>query len=122
MDKDIEILQDWIARDREMRNNSTQSDYDKFCEEKCEAIEHIICENAQYSEHNRKLEQALIDTDRTAKEYKKAYEILRHDVCMGRECVVCPYDEFCESWAGLEEDYFLKRAKEELNNGERKEK
>lgn len=42
MYNDIEILQDWIARDRQMRNNSTESDYDKFCEEKCKAIEHII--------------------------------------------------------------------------------
>lgn len=120
MNKDIDILQNHIARIRETKTSDSffnQHDY-----QICEAIEHIICENAQYSEHNRKLEQALIDTDRTAKEYKKAYEILRHDVCMGRECVVCPYDEFCESWAGLEEDYFLKRAKEELNNGERKEK
>lgn len=75
MDNDIEILQDWIASDRQMRNNSTESDYDKFCEEKCEAIEHLICENAQYSEHNRKLEQALIDTDRELKEYKMSLKL-----------------------------------------------
>ena len=78
MNKYIEILQDWIARDREMRNNSTQSDYDKFCEEKCEAIEHIICKNAQYSEHNMKLEQALIDTDRLMQEYLSKCLELEH--------------------------------------------
>ena len=112
MDKDIEILQDWIARDREMRNNSTQSDYDKFCEEKCEAIEHIICENAQYSEHNRKLEQALIDADRECEEWKKAYELACEvrDDWGGREYSGTEYDNY--------KDYFLAKAKlREIQDG-----
>ena len=85
MDKDIEILQDWIARDREMRNNSTQSDYDKFCEEKCEAIEHIIIENIQFGEQNKKLELALIDSDRELQEYKKAYELACREISILEE-------------------------------------
>ena len=75
MDKDVEILQDWIARDRETRNNSKQSDYDKFCEEKCEAIEHIIIENINLYEKNNKLELALIDTDREMRDYKDALKL-----------------------------------------------
>lgn len=107
MDKDIEILQDWIARDRQMRNNSTQSDYDKFCEEKCEAIEHIICENAQHSEHNRKLEQALIDTDRELREYTKALEL----ACVYVEC-----DFNGISGVGGRMKYFKDKAKEMLKD------
>ena len=121
MDKDIEILQEWIARDREMRNNSTQSDYDKFCEEKCEAIEHIICENAQYSEHNRKLEQALIDADRECEEWKKAYGIAIFELDFYKNHSQSTTDETIKRIEQLYE-IILKRAKEELNNGERKEK
>lgn len=122
MNNEIELLQDWIARDRQMRNNSTQSDYDKFCEEKCEAIEHIICENAQYSEHNMKLEQALIDIDRELKEYKKALELacnfISKDYCFGnRDSADClsPYRDI-DACSMCNQKYYKNKAKERLKD------
>jgi hypothetical protein len=38
----IELLKDYIKIDRWSRNNETKSDYDKFCEGHCEAIETLI--------------------------------------------------------------------------------
>lgn len=109
MNNDIDILQNHIARIRETRTSDSffnQHDY-----QICEAIEHIICENAQYSEHNRKLEQALIDIDRELKEYKKAYELACEvrDDWGGREYSGTEYDNY--------KDYFLAKAKEILKDG-----
>ena len=42
IDEAIELLQDYIKIDREIREGDTESDYSKFCEEKCEAIESLI--------------------------------------------------------------------------------
>ena len=42
IDEAIELLQDYIKADREIREGDTESDYSKFCEEKCEAIESLI--------------------------------------------------------------------------------
>ena len=42
VDKAIEILKDYIELDRQIREGDTESDYSKFCEEKCEAIESLI--------------------------------------------------------------------------------
>lgn len=67
MDKDIEILQDWITRDRQMRNNSTESDYDKFCEEKCKAIESLICKIAD-------LEAKLAESKQETNDWKQRFE------------------------------------------------
>jgi len=38
----IELLKDYIKIDRFGRKNETKSDYDKFCEEHCTAIETLI--------------------------------------------------------------------------------
>lgn len=119
MDKDIEILQDWIARDREMRNNSTQSDYDKFCEEKCEAIEHIIIENIQFGEQNKKIELALIDTDRELQEYKKAYEIAIFELDFYKNHSQSTTDETIKRIEQLYETIY-KRAKKVMNDESRK--
>lgn len=40
--EDIKILKEFIKIDRNMRNNSTESDYDKFCERRCVAIENLL--------------------------------------------------------------------------------
>ena len=42
VDKAIEILKDYIELDRQIREGDTESDYSKFCEEKCEAIESLM--------------------------------------------------------------------------------
>lgn len=42
MSDSVKILQEWIERDRAIRNNSTETDFDKFCEEKNLAIEDLL--------------------------------------------------------------------------------
>ena len=42
VDKAIEILKDYIELDREIREGDTESDYSKFCEEKCLSIESLM--------------------------------------------------------------------------------
>ena len=40
--KAIQILKKRVETDRRLRDNSTESDYDKFCEIECIAIETLI--------------------------------------------------------------------------------
>jgi len=40
----IEILEEWIKIDRDMRDNSTESDYDRFCEKRNIALEMVLKE------------------------------------------------------------------------------
>ena len=42
VDKAIEILKDYIELDRNIREGDTESDYSRFCEEKCLSIESLI--------------------------------------------------------------------------------
>ena len=42
IDEAISILQDFVETDRIIRDGDTESDYSKYCEEKCEAIESLI--------------------------------------------------------------------------------
>jgi hypothetical protein len=44
LQKAIEILEEWIKIDRAIREVSTDSDFDKFCEEKNVAIETVLKE------------------------------------------------------------------------------
>ena len=54
IDEAIELLQDYIKADREIREGDTESDYSKFCEEKCEAIESLI-EYVHSTQNNKPL-------------------------------------------------------------------
>ena len=84
MNNEIELLQNWLARHRQTEMNydcnPTQYECQIF-----DAIEHIIAENAQYSEHNMKLEQALIDTDRTLRLYQTALKLALRE-CLFFRC------------------------------------
>lgn len=42
IDKAIELLQNYIKTDREIREGDIESDYSEFCENICEAIESLI--------------------------------------------------------------------------------
>lgn len=44
LDRAISILKAWVKTDRKMRGNSLESDYDKFCETRNEAIETVLRE------------------------------------------------------------------------------
>lgn len=103
---DIELLQNWLTRHRQTEMNYDCNPTRYECQI-FEAIEHIICENAQYSEHNMKLEQALVDTDRELREYKKALEL----AC---EYVECDFNGI--SGVGGRIKYFKDKAKEMLKD------
>lgn len=64
----------------------------------------------------------LMEKDNQIAILEKALELAVLDICVGRECNVCPYDNICDSWQGLHKekakDYFINKAKEELENGE----
>jgi len=38
----IELLKQWVEEDRRHRNNSIESDFDQFCEERNVAIEELL--------------------------------------------------------------------------------
>lgn len=38
----VKVLEEYIAIDRDIRDNDNNSDYDKFCENQCLAIETIL--------------------------------------------------------------------------------
>lgn len=42
--KNIKYLEKYVEIDRQLRNYSTESDYDKYCEEQCIAIENVLQE------------------------------------------------------------------------------
>ena len=46
-EEDIKILNEYINIDRKMRNNNQESDYDKFCERQCIAIENLLAEREE---------------------------------------------------------------------------
>lgn len=94
MNNEIELLQNWLARHRQTEMNydcnPTQYECQIF-----DAIEHIIAENAQYSEHNMKLEQALIDTDRLMQEYLSKCLDLEHRLS---NCIEPKFKVGQEAW------------------------
>jgi hypothetical protein len=44
LDSAILILKDYVNTDRQIRNHSIESDFDKFCETTCIAIETVLNE------------------------------------------------------------------------------
>lgn len=58
-EKAIVLLKEWVARDRLMRNYSTESDYDKFCEERNVAIDTVLAELKKLQKRNEKLEKEI---------------------------------------------------------------
>lgn len=44
LERAISILKAWVKTDRKMRGDSLESDYDKFCEQRNEAIETVLKE------------------------------------------------------------------------------
>ena len=60
----IEILEKRIEIDRKLRQNSTESDYDKFCENECIAMEQLI-------KGYRKLQDRVIKYEKTLENLQK---------------------------------------------------
>lgn len=73
MDKQYaeQVLKEFVERDRMLRKNSVESDYDKFCETTCRAIETILAEN---EELKIKYDRALNDLVKAEKEKNKLEE------------------------------------------------
>lgn len=73
MDKQYaeQVLKEFVERDRMLRENSVKSDYDKFCETTCRAIETILAEN---KELKSKYDRALSDLVKAEKEKNELKE------------------------------------------------
>lgn len=56
IEEDIKILNEYINIDRKMRNNNQESDYDKFCERQCIAIENLLAERQEDKKRIKELE------------------------------------------------------------------
>lgn len=56
IEEDLEILEEFIKLDRNIRDNKKESDYEKFCERRCIAIENILAERKQDKERIKELE------------------------------------------------------------------
>ena len=59
IEEDIKILNEYINIDRKMRNNNQESDYDKFCERQCIAIENLLAEREEDKKKIAELEAKL---------------------------------------------------------------
>lgn len=44
LEQAVKILKDYVELDRSVRTDRVKSDFDKFCEEKCVAIETVLKE------------------------------------------------------------------------------
>ena len=60
IEEDIKILNEYINIDRKMRNNNQESDYDKFCERQCIAIENLL---AKREEDKKKIDKLQVLED-----------------------------------------------------------
>lgn len=56
IEEDLEILEEFIKLDRNIRDNKKESDYEKFCERRCIAIENVLAERKQDKERIKELE------------------------------------------------------------------
>lgn len=90
MEKYIELLEEWVSDDRRLRNNSLESDFDRFCEEKNVAIEALINkvkeleENRIWSEETISgLKEDFIPKSKI-REKKEEYKNQSLTVCCGR--------------------------------------
>ena len=59
IEEDIKILNEYINIDRKMRNNNQESDYDKFCERQCIAIENLLAEREEDKKKIEELEKEI---------------------------------------------------------------
>ena len=65
IEKAIKILKEFVKQDRKMRDYKVESDYDKFCEERCIAIETVLNE---LEKKDKEIEQLEIKIDNLAEE------------------------------------------------------
>lgn len=61
IEKAIKILKEFVKQDRKMRDYKVESDYDKFCEERCIAIETVLNE-LEYKQDDINVLQAQRDS------------------------------------------------------------
>lgn len=57
IDEDVKVLKEFVELDRRIRQNKTESDYEKFCERRCVAIEHILAEREKDKNKIKELEE-----------------------------------------------------------------
>lgn len=59
IEEDLKILQEFTELDRKLRNYKVESDYDKFCERQCIAIENLLAEREEDKKKIAELEAKL---------------------------------------------------------------
>ena len=97
MEEDIKILKEWVERDRKMRDYSTETDFDKFCEEKNIAIENIL---NRLEQDERVIEEMV--------KYIEDYAI--DDVCRKKDCYADEYKNgHCMKCVNCIIDHFRKK-------------
>lgn len=57
IEEDIKMMKEFLSIDRKIRNNEVKSDYEKFCERRCIAIENILSEREQDKTRIKELEE-----------------------------------------------------------------
>lgn len=69
IEKAIKILEEFVKIDRSMRSEAEYfSDYDKFCEERCVAIETVLKEFERLKEENTDLKELYVRVTKNIKE------------------------------------------------------
>lgn len=85
IEKAIKILEEFVNIDRSMRSEAEYfSDYDKFCEERCVAIENLIKGYKELQKENKTLKDIYFETViRQNQENKK--EATEYKIYMSKE-------------------------------------
>ena len=69
IEDDMKVMKEFVDVDRKMRQKEVESDYDKFCEKICIAIENVLSEREQDKARIKELEEELYSANKIVEEY-----------------------------------------------------
>lgn len=69
IEDDMKVMKEFVDVDRKMRQKEVESDYDKFCEKICIAIENVLSEREQDKARIKELEEDLYSANKIINEY-----------------------------------------------------
>ena len=61
IEDDMKVMKEFVDVDRKMRQKEVESDYDKFCEKICIAIENVLSEREQDKARIKELEEEITE-------------------------------------------------------------
>ena len=130
VEEDLKILEEFIEIDRRIRENKVDSDYEKFCEKRCVAIEHLlqaykeqekVIQNLQkeVNEENKKCMILTVNDKFKEQVIDEMAEILSDfefdRMCENCECCVgngCNAHEDIDFYKDCIKQYFINKVKE----------